>query len=328
MEFLSIYVANWAVNLATTGREFYIRSRPPHTLGSAPQEAEHHRQLAVTMAMARVPILIAVALVAAAASCSAWEPTIRMPTAEAAAAAVDDAVAPLIHALRPLLGSSGELGSRGGVPCDSWRLGVEAYNVRDWKTVPANCEGYVGHYMLGSHFRRDSKVVIDQAIAYVDSLKLAGNGKEVWVFDIDETTLSNLPYYATHGFGARPYNATSFDAYVLEGTAPVLPETKRLYYKLLKVGIKPVFITGRTEDKRAITVGNLRSQGISGWMNLTLKQPGFHGSAISYKSAERKKLQDAGYVIVGNIGDQWSDLLGAPEGARTFKLPDPLYYIS
>lgn len=114
---------------------------------------------------------------------------------------------------------------------------------------------------------------------------------------------------------------------MLEGTAPALPETKRLYYKLLAVGIKPVFITGRTEDKRAITVANLRSQGISGWMNLTLKQSGVKGTAISYKSAERQKLQDAGYVIVGNIGDQWSDLLGAPEGARTFKLPDPLYYI-
>jgi hypothetical protein len=25
--------------------------------------------------------------------------------------------------------------------------------------------------------------------------------KEAWVFDIDETSLSNLPYYATHGFG-------------------------------------------------------------------------------------------------------------------------------
>ncbi|KAE8796099.1 putative 26S proteasome non-ATPase regulatory subunit 3 [Hordeum vulgare] len=64
-----------------------------------------------------------------------------------------------------------------------------------------SCEGYVGHYMIGSHFRRDSKVVIDQALAYVDSLKLSGNGKEVWVFDINETTLSNLPYYAKHGFG-------------------------------------------------------------------------------------------------------------------------------
>ncbi|KAE8786393.1 chromatin assembly factor 1 subunit FSM [Hordeum vulgare] len=37
--------------------------------------------------------------------------------------------------------------------------------------------------------------------AYVDSLKLAANGKEVWVFDINETTLSNLPYYTKHGFG-------------------------------------------------------------------------------------------------------------------------------
>ncbi|XP_020177105.4 stem 28 kDa glycoprotein [Aegilops tauschii subsp. strangulata] len=181
--------------------------------------------------------------------------------------------------------------------------------------------------MLGKHFHRDSKIVIDQALAYVDSLKLAGNGKEVWVFDIDETTLSNLPYYAKHGFGATPFNATSFNANVLEGSAPALPETKRLYNKLRSVGIKPVFLTGRTEDQRAITVTNLRRQGISGWMNLLLKQPGFNGSAVTYKSGKRQKLQDAGYVIVGNIGDQWSDILGAPEGARTFKLPDPMYYI-
>jgi acid phosphatase len=206
-------------------------------------------------------------------------------------------------------------------------LGVEAHNVRDWKTVPANCEGYVGHYMLGSHFRRDSKIVIDEALAYVETLKLAGNGKEIWVFDIDETTLSNLPYYAKHGFGTTLFNATSFNAYVLEGSAPVLPETKRLYNKLLKIGVKPLFLTGRTEDQRAITVANLRSQGISGWKDLLLKQPGFKGSAVAYKSGERQKLQDAGYVIVGNIGDQWSDIIGAPEGARTFKFPDPMYYI-
>ncbi|XP_037437323.1 stem 28 kDa glycoprotein-like isoform X3 [Triticum dicoccoides] len=274
------------------------------------------------MTMARTTtMLLLVAAAVLAASCSAWEVNIRMPTS---AADVDEAVvAPLIHALRPLLGS----GKHAGVACDSWLLGVEAHNVRDWKTVPASCEGYVGHYMLGSHFRRDSKIVIDQAVAYVDSLKLAGNGKEVWVFDIDETTLSNLPYYAKHGFGATPFNATSFDAYVREGSAPSLPETKRLYNKLLSVGVKPVFLTGRTEDKRAITVTNLRRQGISGWMNLLLKQPGFKGSAVTYKSGERQKLRDAGYVIIGNIGDQWSDILGAPEGARTFKLPDPMYYI-
>ena len=97
-------------------------------------------------------------------------------------------------------------GRRGGVPCDSWRLAVEAYNKRDWKTVPADCEGYVGHYMLGGHYRQDSRVVVDEAVAYAEGLKLGGGGREVWVFDIDETSLSNLPYYATHGFGyARAY---------------------------------------------------------------------------------------------------------------------------
>ena len=137
---------------------------------------------------------------------AAWDLNmIRLPTVRAteeAAAHLQEGVAtPLIHALYPLLGSAGDLGRLAGVPCDSWRLAVEAYNKRDWKTVPANCEDYVGHYMLGRQYRRDSRVVVDEAIAYAEGLKLAGNGKEVWVFDVDETSLSTLPYYAKEGFG-------------------------------------------------------------------------------------------------------------------------------
>ena len=52
------------------------------------------------------------------------------------------------------------------------------------------------------------------------------------------------------------------------------------------------------------------------------------GTAVAYKSNERKKLEQSGYRIVGNIGDQWSDILGTNVGNRTFKLPDPMYYIS
>ena len=50
-------------------------------------------------------------------------------------------------------------------------------------------------------------------------------------------------------------------------------------------------------------------------------------SAVVYKSAQRKKLEEEGYRIIGNVGDQWSDLLGTNSGIRTFKLPDPMYYI-
>jgi hypothetical protein len=164
------------------------------------------------MVMAATRLVLLVALVAT----SAWElpPSLRMATA---AQAVEQAAAAVaIHALRPLVGSAGDLGRRGGVSCDSWRLAVEAHNKRDWRTVPADCEGYVGHYMLGGHYRRDSRVVVDEAIAYAEGLKLGGGGKEVWVFDIDETSLSNLPYYATHGFG-----------YVLRTTLLVI---QRTYY--------------------------------------------------------------------------------------------------
>ena len=104
-----------------------------------------------------------------------------------------------IHLLTPKSGSGGDYVP--GLSCLSWRLGVETRNIIGWTTVPKECEGYVGHYMIGHQYREDSKVATNQAIVYVKSLKLTGDGKDVWVFDIDDTSLSTLPYYATHGFG-------------------------------------------------------------------------------------------------------------------------------
>lgn len=104
-----------------------------------------------------------------------------------------------IHLLRPKSGAGGS--PIDGVSCLSWRFGVETNNVIGWKTVPEECEGYVGNYMLGSEYRKDSEVVTNEALLYAKSLNLSNHGKNVWVFDVDETTLSNLPYYAKHGFG-------------------------------------------------------------------------------------------------------------------------------
>lgn len=104
-----------------------------------------------------------------------------------------------INLLRPLRGSGGHPAN--GVSCESWRFAVETNNIRDWKTVPATCEQYVGNYMLGDRYREDSIAVTSEAIAYAESLKLKGDGNDVWVFDVDETVISNLPYYAQHGFG-------------------------------------------------------------------------------------------------------------------------------
>ncbi|XP_034587711.1 acid phosphatase 1 isoform X2 [Setaria viridis] len=211
--------------------------------------------------------------------------------------------------------------------CPSWRLGVETNNIRGWYSIPAECRGYVRDYMFGDLFRQDCAVVVREAAAYAEGLELAGDGEAVWVFDIDDTALSNLPYYADTGFGAQPYNATYFEEYVAKATAPALPEVLELYEKLLALGIKVAFITGRHEYEREPTVKNLRSAGYHTWEKLVLKPSSLGSSVVPYKSGERQKLVDAGYRIVGNIGDQWSDLVGAPEGDRTFKVPDPMYYV-
>ncbi|CBI25273.3 unnamed protein product, partial [Vitis vinifera] len=182
--------------------------------------------------------------------------------------------------------------------------------------------------MLGHQYRQDSRVVVYEAIAYAESLKLGGDGKDVWVFDIDETTLSNLPYYAENGFGAEVFNETSFNEWVMKGEAPALPESLKLYNKLVSLGIKVVFLTGKGEDERNVTVANLKKVGYHTWEKLILRKSSDGSTALVYKSNQRKKVEESGYKIVGNMGDQWSDILGTNTGNRTFKLPDPMYYIA
>ena len=49
-------------------------------------------------------------------------------------------------------------------------------------------------------------------------------------------------------------------------------------------------------------------------------------TTIHYKSATRAYIESQGYDIVGNFGDQFSDLEGG-YADETFKLPNPTYYL-
>jgi len=51
-------------------------------------------------------------------------------------------------------------------------------------------------------------------------------------------------------------------------------------------------------------------------------------SATSYKSEKRQELVIEGYRIHGSSGDQWSDLWGYAVSTRSFKLPNPMYFIA
>jgi predicted secreted acid phosphatase len=75
----------------------------------------------------------------------------------------------------------------------------------------------------------------------------------------------------------EPLNATSFNEWADLGTAPALPESQKLYNKLLSLGIKIVFLTERANKQRNITAKNLRLAGLPymGETNLQVSVLGF-----------------------------------------------------
>lgn len=55
--------------------------------------------------------------------------------------------------------------------------------------------------MTGERYRSDLEFVVENSLDFVKNATMIGDGKDAWVFDIDETLLSNVPYYAAHGYG-------------------------------------------------------------------------------------------------------------------------------
>ncbi|PON92414.1 Acid phosphatase [Trema orientale] len=212
--------------------------------------------------------------------------------------------------------------------CTSWRFSVEANNHNPWKTIPEECAEYVRDYITGRGYGMDLQRVSKEAADYAKSLELAGDGKDVWIFDIDETLLSNLPYYAHHGYGLEIFDPVEFDKWVDKAIAPPIEPSLELYKEVVGRGFKVFLLTGRSESRRKITVENLINAGFQDWDELILRSTDDHVKlATIFKSEKRGEMVKEGYRILGNSGDQWSDLLGASMSTRSFKLPNPMYYI-
>ncbi|KAJ4782152.1 hypothetical protein LUZ62_021132 [Rhynchospora pubera] len=225
--------------------------------------------------------------------------------------------------------STGRSGWSDDQYCDSWRLSAETNNAGKWSTVPEKCVSFVAKYIQKGKYRSDSDMVAQDSLTFAKNVTLAGDGKDIWVFDIDETLLSNVPYYKANGWGSKKFNETAWDEWVFQAKATALPASIKLYYELLKLGFHAVILTGRDESQRSITEKNLLYAGYHSWTRLILRGDSDKGkTAVIYKSSKRAELVAEGYLIHGSSGDQWSDLFGSPMATRSFKLPNPMYFIS
>ena len=163
------------------------------------------------------------------------------------------------------------------------------------------------------------------------------------VFDVDDTTLwtYDMEVAAMH-FNFDPKLQ---DVWVQDERFPATPAMTPLVNAVADAGCRVVGLTGRNDDQRAATLGNLKKVGyqpfdenyfFTKWTGVgNSQQPGYISCAtskcttIEYKSQTRAHVESrefGRYHIIANVGDQFSDLIGGHSG-RTVKMPNPTYYL-
>ena len=184
-------------------------------------------------------------------------------------------------------------------------------------------------YHDSGEYERDIAKVIQDAKKYLETRlqqNQAASKKIAIVSDIDETAISGYQHLVEQDFGGD-YPAIMES--LRKGDSAAIPETLDFYNFAKQHKVAVFFVCGRPKSMQAITEKNLTAAGYTAWNGLLLRSENYndtHKSVVPFKTQMRKQLEDEGYDVVISIGDQDSDLKGG-YADKTFKLPNPFYYI-
>jgi hypothetical protein len=167
------------------------------------------------------------------------------------------------------------------------------------------------------HVNTTARRYLDSRLA---SWPHGSNLKPAIVLDIDETSLSNYSGLSATGF-------TQVGNVINPVTASGIPiySTLAFYRHARSKGVAVFFVTGRPPQIAGVTALNLVNVGYdAGWDGLYTKP--VDAGTQAFKAGTRAAIEQRGYDIVANVGDQESDLDGG-HADRAFKLPNPFYFI-
>jgi predicted secreted acid phosphatase len=189
----------------------------------------------------------------------------------------------------------------------------------------------VEQYISSGRYEIDFANIAGQALDYME--RRAEVTRPAIVLDIDETSLSNWPAYKANGWGRVAAGECNLDpgpcgirAWQASGQAKALTPTLALVRRAKALGVAVFFISARPPALREATERNLREQGYSWDGVIVLPEGASFRSAADFKAPERKKIAERGFTILLSMGDQQSDLAGG-YAERTFKLPNPVYFL-
>jgi predicted secreted acid phosphatase len=199
--------------------------------------------------------------------------------------------------------------------CTTLRPSREPANLSDLKEQ-------LNQYAGSGAYQEDVGAVALRANRYVQQrIARAKVGERLAiVFDIDETTITNLPHMSSLDFGYVP---KLWNTWIDQAQGPAIVPVQIVYDTAVRANIRVFFITGRLEAHRAGTERNLRAVGYETYHKIFFR-PADAETTQAFKTAVRRQLVEEGFTIIANIGDQQSDLAGG-YAEKTFKLPNPFY---
>jgi predicted secreted acid phosphatase len=223
-------------------------------------------------------------------------------------------------------------------------IAKEPMNAYDYQKALNN------YYDSGEYFA-DIAAQLKQAQSYLDKRVAENNQlptdqqkKLAVVLDIDETSLSGYPCMRTvsqhvlESVADKSYKQYAWakdfagrhftDVMAACKGFPAIPGMVDFYNHAKSNQIAVFFLTGRHDDYKDLTIHDLQHAGYKNWNGLLLwnKPYSKYPNADQFKLTRRKELQQTGYTIIIDIGDQYSDLYGG-EYEKGFKLPNPFYFI-
>lgn len=190
----------------------------------------------------------------------------------------------------------------------------------------------IDEYVDSGAYAADFADVVAEARAWLEA-RAPGVERGAIALDIDETSLSNWPAYRANGWARIKDGPCDLErgpcgirAWQGLARSEALPPTLELARRADSLGVAVFFITGRPPNLREATERNLREQGYEPDGVILLPEGAAFEHAADFKAGERAKLEEQGYVILLSMGDQQSDLDGG-HAERTFKLPNPVYFL-
>ncbi|MEV8510415.1 HAD family acid phosphatase [Actinoplanes sp. NPDC051475] len=208
-----------------------------------------------------------------------------------------------------------------------------------------------GQFAADSYYAKEASSVARDGKRYLAARHRTHKTRAI-VLDVDDTTLATYNYEIVSNWA---YNPTTNAEYVTQQKFPPVPGMVGMAATAEREGYAIFYLTGRPGTQEAATLGNLTADGVgvdANYPKPTTLSNGEDGlftkpavadypdylktacagdpdgkcTTIHYKSATRAHIESLGYDIVGNFGDQYSDLKGGFAN-KTFKLPNPSYYL-